>query len=167
MRPLYSAARPAASAEANYPQHEELRLISNSHRSCGRRESRLFPADVPARNSVPEEISSRTTGALKSEPLLVPSAPAKVYETQLEGRTVLHRTRFLCTSKLHFRHPGCDFPAELAANEHLGWCRKTLDRIGDRLCPATGFPEASRSIGSLRFPQGRNMGAAWRIRSGI
>ena len=146
MRPLYSEARPVASGEANYPAHKQLQLIADSHPPCGRRESHFFPADGLARNSAPEGIFSRTTGALKNELLLVPSEPAIVCEIQLEGRTTLRRTRFLCTSKSHFHHPGCDFLAELAPSEHLGWCRKTHDRIAGRLCPGTGFPGASRSI---------------------
>lgn len=104
-------------------------------RPYGRRESRLYPEDGRARSSGPEKIAFRTSGALKSEPLLVLFGTATVYEIQLEGHTILHRTPFRCTSKSHFRHAGCGRLAKLAPTEHLEWCTKPRGRTSDRLYP--------------------------------
>ena len=145
----------------------EFRTDSTVMPPCGQHESRFSPEDVRARSSNPEEISSRTSGAWKSEPLLGPFGLVTVYEIQWEGHTVLHRRQFLCTSKSYFRHPGCDCRAEPAPSEHLGCCTKLHDHIAGRLCPSRGFPGVSRSIDSLPLAEGRNVGAAWSIRTGI
>ena len=162
MGSLYSAEERVASIEANH--HLPFTSIM---RLCGQRESRFSPGDGRARNSNPEEISSRTAGALKSEPLLVPSGIATGCEIQLEGRTTLHHMQFLCTSKSRFRHPGYDPLAEPGASEHLGQCRKRHGHIADRLCPSTGFPAAPRSIDSPPRAGSWNVAAAGSFRIGI